>query len=94
MLRKSGSSGDKKEKFPWNDELDAILGTQPTSSPQTIVESIEEEKPQTPSSLALSDSESTQQDQESEKRAGKWVTILMIMFEITNAILTLNSIIK
>uniref|UniRef100_A0A3B4BAC8 Myb/SANT-like DNA-binding domain-containing protein n=1 Tax=Periophthalmus magnuspinnatus TaxID=409849 RepID=A0A3B4BAC8_9GOBI len=36
MLRKSGSSGDERDKFPLYDELDAILGSRPTSSPQHI----------------------------------------------------------
>ncbi len=38
-LSKSGSSGDEKDKCPWYDELDKILGTRPTVCPVDIVES-------------------------------------------------------
>ncbi|KAK7926067.1 hypothetical protein WMY93_008377 [Mugilogobius chulae] len=65
MLRKSGSSGDEKDKFPLYDQLDAILGTRPTSSPQYIVESYQEETPATPASLTMSESDSTELEQES-----------------------------
>ncbi|XP_037538431.1 trihelix transcription factor GT-3a-like [Nematolebias whitei] len=66
MLRKSGSSADMKDKFPWYDELDVVLGTQHTSSPQHVLESYQAETPP-PSTLAPSDSESTEQGQDSEK---------------------------
>ncbi|XP_008425258.1 trihelix transcription factor GT-3a-like isoform X1 [Poecilia reticulata] len=69
MLRNNGSTGDAKEQFPWYDELDAMLGNLPTSS-QYVLESCKEE-PLSPSSLELSDSESTEQDQDSDKRADK-----------------------
>lgn len=39
LLRKSGSSGDVKDKCPWFDELDGILSTRPTSNPQNVMES-------------------------------------------------------
>ncbi|KAF7645537.1 hypothetical protein LDENG_00201960 [Lucifuga dentata] len=38
-LRKSGSSTNEKDKFPYYDILDNILGTRPTSSPVKVVES-------------------------------------------------------
>nr|XP_057935957.1 uncharacterized protein LOC131134558 [Doryrhamphus excisus] len=31
-MRNNGCSGDEKEKFPWYDQLDEILGTRPVSS--------------------------------------------------------------
>lgn len=42
VLRRSGSSGDEKEKFLWYDEMDQILGTRPTSNPVNIIDSFEE----------------------------------------------------
>ncbi|XP_037550648.1 uncharacterized protein LOC119427137 [Nematolebias whitei] len=67
MLRKSGSSGDAKDKFPWYDELDLVLGTRPTSSPQHVDS---HQEPPSSSTLAPSDSESTEQDSvKSEKSA-------------------------
>ena len=41
-LRKSGSSGEEKDKFPWYDFMDTFLGTKPTSNPKDVVESYEE----------------------------------------------------
>ncbi|XP_049917254.1 interferon-induced protein 44-like isoform X2 [Epinephelus moara] len=46
-LRRSGSSGEEKEKFIWYDDLDSILGTRPTSSPKVVIESFKEEVPWT-----------------------------------------------
>lgn len=40
-LRKTGSSGDEKDKFTWFDELDKILGTNPVVDPVDVVESNE-----------------------------------------------------
>lgn len=40
-LNRSGSSGDEREKFPWYDDLDKILGTKPVVRPVDIVESAE-----------------------------------------------------
>ncbi|XP_054650492.1 uncharacterized protein LOC129191298 [Dunckerocampus dactyliophorus] len=33
-IRNNGCSGDEKDKFPWYDQLDEILGTRPISSPK------------------------------------------------------------
>ncbi len=49
-LRQSGSSGEEKDKCPWYDELDAILGTRPTSNLVDVVESYEDETSPAPSS--------------------------------------------
>ena len=38
-LNKSGSSREEKDKCPWYDDLDKILGTRPTVCPVDIVES-------------------------------------------------------
>lgn len=46
-LRKTGSSTEEKDKFPWFDAIDNIIGSRPTSDPQHIIES----HPPTPSSL-------------------------------------------
>ncbi|KAG9273583.1 trihelix transcription factor GT-3a-like, partial [Astyanax mexicanus] len=40
-LCKTGSSGEEKEKFPWFDDLDQILGTRPTVCPVDLVQSHE-----------------------------------------------------
>ncbi|KAM4537984.1 uncharacterized protein V3H82_023750 [Fundulus diaphanus] len=66
MIMKNGSSG-VKDRFPWYDELDAILGARPTCIPQHIVESEEKESPSTLSSSEPSDSDSTEYEQQSEK---------------------------
>ncbi|XP_054899559.1 uncharacterized protein LOC129368550 [Poeciliopsis prolifica] len=69
MLRNNCSADDAKEQFPWYDELDAMLGSLPISS-QYVLDSCKEE-PLSPSSLEPSDSESTTQDQDSERRTDK-----------------------
>lgn len=38
-LRRSGSSSEAKERFIWYDDLDAILGSRPTSNPLHVLES-------------------------------------------------------
>ncbi|CAM4735686.1 unnamed protein product [Leuciscus chuanchicus] len=38
-LNKTGSSGKEKDKFPWYDDLDNILGTKPDVDPVDVVES-------------------------------------------------------
>ncbi|XP_067284760.1 uncharacterized protein [Pseudorasbora parva] len=40
-LNKTGSSGKEKDKFPWYDDLDSILGTKPDVDPVDVVESHE-----------------------------------------------------
>ncbi|XP_073722019.1 uncharacterized protein [Misgurnus anguillicaudatus] len=40
-LNKTGSSGNEKDKFPWYDDLDKILGTKPDVDPVDVVESHE-----------------------------------------------------
>ncbi|XP_048048605.1 uncharacterized protein LOC125269701 isoform X2 [Megalobrama amblycephala] len=40
-LNKTGSSGKEKDKFPWYDDLDNILGTKPDVDPVDVVESHE-----------------------------------------------------
>lgn len=68
FLRRSGSSGDEKEKFLWYDEMDQILGTRPTSSPVNIIESFEEStETSTDESSELNDTEksSTADNEES-----------------------------
>uniref|UniRef100_A0A3Q1IBE2 Myb/SANT-like DNA-binding domain-containing protein n=1 Tax=Anabas testudineus TaxID=64144 RepID=A0A3Q1IBE2_ANATE len=40
-LNKTGSSGKEKDKFPWFDDLDKILGTKPVIEPVDVVESHE-----------------------------------------------------
>ncbi|XP_021165187.2 zinc finger and SCAN domain-containing protein 20 isoform X2 [Fundulus heteroclitus] len=67
MIVKNGRSGVEKHRFPWYDELDAILGARPTCNPQHIVESEEKESPPSPFSSGPSDSDSTEDEQQSEK---------------------------
>jgi len=38
-LKRTGSSGKEKDKCPWYDDIDRILGTQPVVDPVDIVES-------------------------------------------------------
>lgn len=40
-LRKTGSSGEEKDKFVWFDKLDQILGTNPVVNPVDVVDSYE-----------------------------------------------------
>ncbi len=41
-LRKTGSSGEEKDKFVWFDDLDKILVTNPVVDPVDVVESYSE----------------------------------------------------
>jgi len=38
-MRKSGASTNEKDKCPFYDDLDNILGTRPTSTPIRVIES-------------------------------------------------------
>ncbi|KAL2095747.1 hypothetical protein ACEWY4_007895 [Coilia grayii] len=40
-LNRSGSSGEERERFPWYDDLDNIMGTKPVVKPVDMVESAE-----------------------------------------------------
>ena len=53
LMRKSGSSADEKDKLPWFDEMDSILGHKPASEPDFL-----ESHPSTQSSLTTSTSSS------------------------------------
>lgn len=57
-LSKTGSSGEEKDKCPWFDELDKILGTRPTVCPVDIVESSPADKTSSNASHSASPSSS------------------------------------
>ncbi|XP_032431553.1 trihelix transcription factor GT-3a-like isoform X2 [Xiphophorus hellerii] len=85
MRRNNRSTDVAMEQFPWYDELDAMLGSLPTSS-QYVLDSCKEE-PLSPSSMELSDSESTAQDQDSEQRDGSAADIKVEETPITISLL-------
>ncbi|XP_049437761.1 zinc finger and SCAN domain-containing protein 29-like [Epinephelus fuscoguttatus] len=65
QLARSGSSGDEKDKFPWFDELDNILGTKPVVEPVDVIDTSDATSPSTGSFDAATPNTGTSANTES-----------------------------